>query len=64
MLFRSTATVDPELVVLGGGLGVAAVETVGRFAPAVSPWFDRRVVAARLGDDAGVIGAGLRALAG
>ncbi|MFN8622828.1 MAG: ROK family protein [Chloroflexota bacterium] len=57
----AVATLDPDLVVLGGGLGAAAAEAVARFAPPASPWFDCPVVAARLGDDAGVIGAGLRA---
>lgn len=56
------AVLDPELVVLGGGLGAAAYETVSAYEPAsVSSWFPSRVVAARLGDDAGVIGAGLSA---
>lgn len=57
------AVVDPELVVLGGGLGGAAVAALDAFAPeSSSGWFTRPVVPARLGDDAGVIGAGLRAL--
>lgn len=54
------AVVDPDLVVLGGGLGGAAVEALERFWPATSAWFETPVAAARLGDDAGVIGAGLR----
>ena len=54
------AAFDPDLVVLGGGLGVAAVAALEGIVPA-SPWFECPVVAATLGDDAGVIGAGLRA---
>ena len=54
------AVVDPDLVVLGGGLGGAAVEALRRFHPDTSDWFRTPVAVARLGDDAGVIGAGLR----
>ena len=54
------AALDPDLVVLGGGLGVAAAAALEGITPA-SPWFVCPVVAATLGDDAGVIGAGLRA---
>ena len=57
-----TAVLDPDLVLLGGGLGSAAVAALEACAPSVSPWFGCPVVPARLGDDAGVIGAGLRAL--
>ena len=56
------AALDPELVVLGGGLGGFAVRALGR-APALSPWYECAVVGARLGDEAGAIGAGLAALA-
>jgi len=59
----AVAVLDPDLVVLGGGLGTAAASALALFAPTTSPWFQCPVVAARLGDDAGVIGAGLRALA-
>ena len=55
------AILDPQLIVLGGGLGRDAVAAL-RFAPARSGWFEGRIVAAALGDDAGVIGAGLHAL--
>ncbi len=55
------AAFSPEIVVLGGGLGGVACEALSR-APAVSPWFQYSVVAAQLGDEAGVIGAGLAAL--
>ncbi|WP_062016098.1 ROK family protein [Aureimonas sp. AU4] len=49
---------DPEVVVLGGGLGGAAVAALeGIEAPA--SWYRSPVVAAQLGDDAGVIGAAL-----
>jgi glucokinase len=54
------AALDPDLVVLGGGLGVAAAAALEGTVPA-SHWFECPVVAATLGDDAGVIGAGLRA---
>ncbi|OJF89798.1 ROK family protein [Pararhizobium antarcticum] len=52
------ATIDPELIVLGGGLGAAAARALAGL-PAPAPWFQPKVVAADLGDDAGVIGAGL-----
>jgi glucokinase len=59
----AVAVLDPDLVVLGGGLGAAAVAALDAFSPSTSSWFACPVVAARLGDDAGVIGAGLRAFA-
>jgi len=52
------ASVDPERVLLGGGLGQAACRALA-LAPAVSPWYQCPVVQAALGDDAGVIGAAL-----
>lgn len=55
------AVVDPARIILGGGLGADMVQALAR-APDVSDWFDRPLTAARLGDDAGVIGAGLAAL--
>ena len=55
------ATLDPELVLLGGGLGAAACQALKRF-PALSPWFQTQVAPAALGDRAGVIGAALAAL--
>ncbi len=58
----AVAALDPELVVLGGGLGASAALALRDTAPA-SPWFECPVVAASLGDDAGVVGAGLRAFA-
>ena len=51
----------PDLVVLGGGAGAGAVAALARF-PAAPSWFSAPVVAAQLGDDAGVIGAALTAL--
>lgn len=55
------ATLDPQCVVLGGGLGAAACQALAAF-PAISPWYQCAVVPALLGDDAGVIGAGLAGL--
>lgn len=55
------AAFAPRLFVLGGGLGGAACQALLRF-PAVSPWFQYETAAAQLGDEAGVIGAGLAAL--
>ncbi len=57
------AAFDPELVLFGGGLGQAMVRALGRLPPEPS-WYTYEVAAAALADDAGVIGAGLRALAG
>jgi glucokinase len=56
------AVFDPDLVVLGGGLGVAMHQALGCF-PAEAAWYQCAVVPASLGDRAGVIGAGLSALA-
>jgi glucokinase len=56
------AAFDPDLVVLGGGLGAAMHRALDRF-PAEAPWYQCTVVPASLGDRAGVIGAGLSALA-
>lgn len=55
------ATLGPETVVLGGGLGAAAVAALSAY-PEESAWFGYSVVPAALGDDAGVIGAALAAL--
>lgn len=57
----TVAMFDPDIVLLGGGLGQAAHKALGR-APAMAPWYQCPVEPARLGDDAGVIGAGLAAL--
>ncbi|NDW04781.1 ROK family protein [Jiella pacifica] len=56
------AVADPQLVIVGGGLGGEMVRALERL-PKRGRWFAMPVEAARLGDDAGVIGAGLRALA-
>jgi predicted NBD/HSP70 family sugar kinase len=58
----AVAIFDPELVVLGGGLGTAMHQALACF-PAEAPWYQCEVVPAALGDRAGVIGAGLAALA-
>jgi glucokinase len=58
----AVAAFDPELVLLGGGLGIAAHQALMKF-PAKSAWYQCPVEAAALGDRAGVIGAGLVALA-
>jgi glucokinase len=54
-------TLDPEVVVLGGGLGHAACAALDRI-QAESNWYHYRLVPAKLGSDAGVIGAALAAL--
>lgn len=58
----AVAVLAPDLVLLGGGLGQAAHAALDR-APALAPWYQCHVEPAQLGDDAGVIGAGLQALA-
>ena len=55
------AAFDPQIVVLGGGLGAAACEALLDF-PAGSPWYQCPVVPAALGDTAGMVGAALAAL--
>jgi glucokinase len=55
------AALDPDLVVLGGGLGEAAVRALADF-PTLSPWYQCTVAAAELGDNAGVIGAAVASL--
>lgn len=55
------AAMDPELVLLGGGLGHAACRALP-LAPAASPWYQAPVRPAALGDDAGVVGAALAAM--
>lgn len=52
------AACDPDCVVIGGGVGAAAVAALATV-PARPSWFDAPVLAAVLGDDAGVIGAAL-----
>ncbi|WP_306259632.1 ROK family protein [Pararhizobium sp. IMCC21322] len=53
---------DPRLVIIGGGLGVDMTRALERL-PKQDKWFNLPIEAALLGDDAGVIGAGLCALA-
>lgn len=55
------ASLHPQIVLLGGGLGAEAVAALSAF-PEESSWFRYRLAAAMLGDDAGVIGAALAAL--
>ncbi|KTQ97265.1 transcriptional regulator [Aureimonas ureilytica] len=55
------AILDPELVLLGGGLGEAAFAALSGIEKTAC-WYDSPVAPARLGDDAGVIGAALAAL--
>jgi predicted NBD/HSP70 family sugar kinase len=56
------AVVDPELVLLGGGLGVAAHRALVVVTVAQSDWYQCELATAELGDDAGVIGAALSSL--
>lgn len=55
------AVADPEVVLLGGGLGAAAAAALA-YVPETSAWYQCPVRPALLGDDAGVIGAALYAL--
>lgn len=55
------ASFDPAVLLLGGGMGRAALDALA-FLPEASGWYKTVVRAAELGDDAGVIGAGLAAL--
>ena len=50
------ATLDPDLVILGGGMGRQAVAALSAIVPEAG-WYECPVEAAALGDDAGVIGA-------
>jgi glucokinase len=54
------ASFDPAVLLLGGGMGQAAIDALA-FLPEASGWYKTVVRAAALGDDAGVIGAGLAA---
>ncbi|WP_312418423.1 ROK family protein [Shinella sp.] len=56
-----SAAFDPDVVVLGGGMGAAAVSAL-EFLPELQTWYQVDVRLAELGDDAGVIGCGLAAL--
>lgn len=55
------SALDCERVILGGGLGREAAAAVGRI-PEESRWYRAEIVAAALGDDAGIVGAALAAL--
>jgi glucokinase len=55
------AVTDPDVVILGGGLGAAACAALA-YAPEASTWYQCLIRPATLGDDAGVIGAALYAL--
>ncbi|MDB5523748.1 MAG: glucokinase [Rhizobium sp.] len=55
-----SATFDPAVLLLGGGMGQAALDALG-FLPKAQGWYCTEVRAAALGDDAGVIGAGIAA---
>jgi glucokinase len=57
-----SAAFDPAVLLLGGGMGQAAIQALG-FLPKLEGWYDCDVCAAALGDDAGMIGAGLAASA-
>jgi glucokinase len=56
------AVVDPELVLLGGGLGAAAHRALAVVTVPQSEWYQCELGTAELGDDAGVIGAALSSL--
>ncbi len=55
------AALNPDAVILGGGLGGAAVKALAR-RPFAASWFAASVVAAALGADAGLVGAAVSAL--
>lgn len=55
-----SAAFDPEVVILGGGMGDAAARAQA-FLPPLQSWYDVEVRTAVLGDDAGIIGSGLAA---
>lgn len=54
------STCNPDMVVIGGGAGDAAVAALATI-PTRKSWFSAPVVAAMLGDDAGVVGAAIAA---
>lgn len=56
-----SAAFDPDVVLLGGGMGEAAIRSLD-FLPDLQTWYQVDVRLAELGDDAGVIGCGLAAL--
>jgi len=56
------ATCNPDCVLIGGGAGAAALAALASV-PGRGTWYSAPVLAATLGDDAGVIGAASAALA-
>ncbi|HAF61489.1 MAG TPA: hypothetical protein DCK95_04105 [Anaerolineaceae bacterium] len=56
------AVLNPELILLGGGLGGVAFQVLQKLSVRGSAWFEYEVRACSLGDSAGVIGSGLMAL--
>lgn len=56
------ATCNPDCVLIGGGAGAAALAALGTVPPR-GLWYSAPVLAATLGDDAGVIGAATAAIA-
>ncbi len=52
------ATLDPDLILIGGGLGPQMVRALGQVS-STGNWFRLPVKAARCGNHAGVVGAGL-----
>lgn len=58
-----TATLDCERIILGGGLGREAAAAVARL-PERSHWYRTKIIPAVFGDDAGIVGAALAAIAG
>ncbi|MFV0491234.1 MAG: ROK family protein [Pseudorhodobacter sp.] len=56
-----SAALDPDAVLIGGGMGQAAVRALD-FLPGLRSWYDIDIRPADLGDDAGIIGAGLSAM--
>ncbi|MCF1480973.1 MULTISPECIES: ROK family protein [Rhizobium/Agrobacterium group] len=55
-----SAAFDPDVVLLGGGMGKAALAALN-FLPRSETWYEADIRGARLDDDAGVIGCGLAA---
>ncbi|WP_377292775.1 ROK family protein [Rhizobium sp. SG2393] len=56
-----SASFDPDILLLGGGLGDSALKALA-YAPDAGRWYRTPVAAAKLGDDAGMIGSALAAL--
>ena len=60
-IWTLSAAFNPDAVVIGGGMGHAALKALD-FLPRPDGWYDVDILAAALGDDAGVIGAALASL--